>query len=116
MFIVQQAVKPVLASVKMSTRSIPMVGLLVGADVLALGLASVISVYIRLAFDGKYIPVLYWQLWPILAIFILAYTLAGLYPGVCVSPVEELRRVVVCTSFIYLVLGSGVFLVRQGET
>lgn len=115
MFILQQAVNPVIASVKMSTRSMPMIGLLVGADLLALVLASVVSVYTRLAFDGQYVPLLYWQLWPILAVFILAYALAGLYPGVCVSPVDELRRVVVCTSFIYLVLGSGFFLVRQGE-
>lgn len=93
-----------------------MVGLLAAADLLALLLAGALSVYGRLVLDGQYPPVLYGQLWPILGVFILAYGLSGLYPGVCVSPADELRRVVLSTSFIYLVLGSGIFLVRQGET
>ncbi|XGB42720.1 MAG: undecaprenyl-phosphate galactose phosphotransferase WbaP [Nodosilinea sp. LVE1205-7] len=116
MFLPQRAVNPVKASLKMSSRSIPMVGLLATADLLALLLAGAISVYGRLVLDGQYQPMLYGQLWPVLGVFILAYGLAGLYPGVCVSPVEELRRVVLSTTFIYLVLGSGIFLVRQGET
>jgi Undecaprenyl-phosphate galactose phosphotransferase WbaP len=116
MFPLQQTVYPVLSSLRMSTRSLPMVGVLVTADVLALVLAGVVSVYGRLAFEGQYSPALYGQLWPILGIFLLAYAVAGLYPAVGVSPVDELRRVFLSTTFTYLVLGAGFFLVREGET
>jgi Undecaprenyl-phosphate galactose phosphotransferase WbaP len=93
-----------------------MVGALAAADTLALVLAGVISVYGRLALNGAYDPVLYWRLWPILSVFLLAYTAAGLYPGVGLSPVDELRRVVLSTTFTYLVLGAGFFLAGEGET
>lgn len=116
MFPLPQAISPVMASLRMSTRSIPMVGALATADTLALVLAGIISVYGRLALNGAYDPILYWQLWPILGVFLLAYTAAGLYPGVGLSPVDELRRVVLSTTFTYLVLGAGFFLVGEGET
>jgi Undecaprenyl-phosphate galactose phosphotransferase WbaP len=93
-----------------------MIGALATADLLALILAGIVSVYGRLAFNGQYVPSLYWQLWPILGIFLLAYAAAGLYPAVGVSPVDELRRVFLSTTFTYLVLGAGFFLTREGET
>ena len=116
MFPLQKTVKPAVTSVKTSTRPLPMIGALVASDVLALAAAGVASVYLRLAFNGHYAPSLYWQLWPILGIFLLAYAVAGLYPGVCISPVDELRRICLSTTFTYLVLGAGIFLFREGET
>lgn len=93
-----------------------MIGVLATSDFLALGIAGFASVYIRLAFNGQYEPSLYWQLWPILGLFLLAYAVAGLYPAVCLSPVDELRRICLSTTFTYLVLGAGIFLFREGET
>lgn len=116
MFPLQHTANPVMASLRMSTRSMPMVGALVLSDTVALVMAGLISVYGRLAFNGAYAPILYGQLWPILLVFLLAYAVAGLYPGVGVSPVDELRRVVLSTTFTYLVLGAGFFLVGEGET
>lgn len=116
MFPLQRTVKPAVASLKISTRALPMVGLLAASDLCALVVAGVSSVYIRLAFNGQYEPLLYWQLWPILGLFLVAYTVAGLYPAVCVSPVDELRRICLSTTFTYLVLGAGLFLIREGET
>jgi Undecaprenyl-phosphate galactose phosphotransferase WbaP len=116
MFPLQHTANPVMASLRMSTRSIPMVGALAISDMVALVVAGLMSVYGRLAFNGSYDPILYGQLWPILFVFLLAYSVAGLYPGVGVSPVDELRRVVLSTSFTYLVLGAGFFLIGEGET
>ncbi|TVP65149.1 MAG: undecaprenyl-phosphate galactose phosphotransferase WbaP [Leptolyngbya sp. LCM1.Bin17] len=116
MFPLQRAVKPMVTSLRMSVRPLPMVILLAVSDALALGLAGAISVYLRLAFDGQYAPALYGQLWPILGVFLLAYAVAGLYPAVGVSPVDELRRICLSTTFTYLVLGAGLFLTREGET
>lgn len=116
MFPLQQTVKPVLSSLRIPTRALPMIGLLAASDVLALILAGVVSVYGRLAFNGGYDPALYWNLWPILGVFLLTYGLAGLYPAVGVSPVDELRRAVLATTFTYFMLGAGFFLIREGDT
>jgi Undecaprenyl-phosphate galactose phosphotransferase WbaP len=88
---------------------------MIGADFLALTLAALISVYTRLFFEGQFQPSLYLQLWHVLIFFILAYATVGLYPGVVLSPVDEFRWVTVSTTLIYLVLGSVVFLRREGE-
>lgn len=88
---------------------------MIGTDLFGLTLAGIISVYIRLVLDGKFHPSLYWQLWPVLGLFILAYATVGLYPGVAVSPVDELRWISLSTSLIYLALGSATFLRREGE-
>jgi Undecaprenyl-phosphate galactose phosphotransferase WbaP len=116
MFPLQRTFKPAVASLKVSVRPLLMMGVLMTTDLLALAMASVASVYIRLVFNGQYEPLLYWQLWPILGLFLVAYGASGLYPGVCISPVDELRRICLSTTFTYLVLGAGVFLFREGET
>lgn len=116
MFPLARTIQPVLVSLRMSTRSLPMVGLLGAADLLALSLAGTAGVYLRLALGGEYLPGLYGQLWPILTVFLLAYTAAGLYPAVGLSPVDELRRICLSTTFTYLVLGAGLFLTRESET
>ncbi len=116
MFPLGRTVKPVLVSLRMSTRSLPMVGLLSLSDMMALALSGTGGVYLRLFFDGRYEPSLYGQLWPILGVFLLAYAVAGLYPAVGLSPVDELRRICLSTTFTYLVLGAGLFLTRESET
>jgi Undecaprenyl-phosphate galactose phosphotransferase WbaP len=88
---------------------------MVSADLVGLSLACATSIYGRLFFDGKFYPSLYLQLWPVLGLFILAYATVGLYPGVAISPVDELRWVSLSTTLIYLVLGSAIFLRREGE-
>lgn len=89
--------------------------MLIGIDVLSLSIAGFVSVWIRLLLNGQFHPSLYWRLWPITGIFVLTYALAGLYPGVAMSPVEELRRLSLATTLMYLLLGSSIFLFREIE-
>lgn len=110
-----QTIRPALSALRVSTRSWPTLAITMSADLAALTVACVSSVYIRLFFNGQYHPSLYWQLWPVLGLFILAYAIVGLYPGVALSPVDELRWISVTTTLIYLVLGSATFLRREGE-
>ncbi|MFB3778491.1 MAG: undecaprenyl-phosphate galactose phosphotransferase WbaP [Bryobacteraceae bacterium] len=55
----------------------------------------------------------YLELWPALAVFVAAYAMLGLYPGVGLSPVEELRRAVLGTTIVYLVGSACIVLLRE---
>ena len=113
---ISQILGPTYAPIAFSLRSVPTSVLHIGADTIGLLLASVISVYVRLVLNGQFEPELYWQLWPLLGIMILIYGVAGLYPGVGLSPVEELRRLCLSTTIFYLALGAVIFLTREGTT
>lgn len=101
------------AIARVSTRPWLTLITLIAIDLLCLGLAGVASVWVRLIFGGQFHPSLYWRLWPIAGIFILAYALASLYPGIAMSPVDELRRLTLTTTLLYLLLGSSIFLFRE---
>lgn len=102
-------------ALRVSTRSWPTLAVMMAVDLVALCSAVMLSVYLRLFLDGQFHPSLYWQLWPVLALFVLGYATVGLYPGVAISPVDEMRWVSITTTLIYLVLGSVIFLRREGE-
>ncbi|NEZ54618.1 undecaprenyl-phosphate galactose phosphotransferase WbaP [Adonisia turfae] len=110
-----QPTKPAIAPLKVHAHPGYMVTALITCDALCLSLAGIISVYVRLWFNGQYEPSLYWELWPFLGLFLLGYGLAGLYPGQGIGPVEELRRLALTTTLLYLTLGSAVFLFRDLE-
>jgi len=86
------------------------------ADMLGLMIAVYTSVMIRLVLGGQFEPVLYWNLWPLLAMVVVMYGLARLYPGVGLSPVEELRRLCLTTTLFYFALAAVIFLFREGTT
>ncbi len=110
-----RTLRPAITALSVSTRTFPTFALMVGSDLIGLGVAVLISVYVRFVLDGQFQLPLYWQLLPLMGLFIVAYSAVGLYPGVAISPVDELRWVTVSTSLVYFVLGSTVFLRRDGE-
>ncbi len=54
-------------------------------------------------------PRIYLQAVPLLALYLLAYAHAGLYPGFGIGPVELLRRLSGRTSFVFLVLVAATY-------
>lgn len=86
---------------------------LITIDFLCLSAAGALSVWLRLAFGGQFPPSLYWRLWPVGSLFVVAYAIANLYPAIAMSPVEELRRLTLTTTLLYLMLGSAIFLFRE---
>jgi len=110
-----RASRPALSVLRVSTRSVPTVAVTIMADLLALGTAGLVSVWVQVLLNGQFEPMPYWQLLPLSGLFVVAYAAAGLYPGVAVSPVDELRRVSISTSLVYFVLGSTVFLQQENE-
>jgi Undecaprenyl-phosphate galactose phosphotransferase WbaP len=88
---------------------------MIGSDLLALGIASLVSLLVRLLLNGQFPLSTYWQLVPLAGLFVVTYAASGLYPGVGLSPVDELRRVTISTSLVYFLLGSTVFLRREED-
>ncbi|MEM9909092.1 MAG: undecaprenyl-phosphate galactose phosphotransferase WbaP, partial [Cyanobacteria bacterium P01_D01_bin.44] len=110
---IYQPANRAIANLRVATRPHYMIAALVAVDGICLSLAGAISVSLRLFLNGEFHPSTYWQLWPIVGLFLLAYGLAGLYPGQAISPVEELRRLTLATTLVYLSLGSAIFLFRE---
>ncbi|NJO41020.1 MAG: undecaprenyl-phosphate galactose phosphotransferase WbaP [Cyanobacteria bacterium CRU_2_1] len=110
-----RTLQPAISALSVSTRSWPTFVLMIGADLIALGLAGFISVYTLYSLEGQFHPSLYWQLAPLLSLLILAYATVGLYPGVAISPVDELRWTTLTTTLMYLALATVLFLRREGE-
>lgn len=88
--------------------------LFVFSDLAVVSLSVILTVLVRYAFGGQFHPSLYWQLWPALGLFLLAFAALGLYPGALLSPPEELKKTFWGTSLIFLALGSGTFLIQGG--
>lgn len=115
MFSLPHVLKPRGLPWVVTLRSLPTAGFLVVTDGVALAIAGVLGVYVRFELGGQFAPSIYWQLWPLIPGMVLAYGVAGLYI-VGISPVDELRRLCVTTTGLYLALGSIIFLLREGTT
>ncbi len=110
---IQQKLKPALRALAVSARPLATLSVLVATDLAALALAAVVSVWGRLWLGGSYSPSLYWPMWPLLGLFLLGYSIVGLYAGVALSPADELRRTTVTTTLIFVALGTATFLLRN---
>lgn len=86
------------------------------SDALVLVLVAAVTVHIRYELEGQFTYGQYFGLWPLLFLFLLTYAAMGLYPGVLLSPPEELKKSFWGTSLVYLALAVGTFLGREGET
>ena len=102
----------VLSTIQIETPSRPGLSalLILASDLAALMLAIGFSLYLRRQFQGLYEPSSFWRLSPVLGIFISVYGLFGMYPGVVVSAVQELRRATEATTIVYLAFGAVMFL------
>ena len=89
---------------------------LAAADLVALFISGVLAVIMRGLFDPAFDSSLYFALWPAVVLFLAVFFVVGLYPGVGLPPAEELRRLSLATSLVYLVLAAGTFLFKEGNT
>ena len=90
-------------------------GLLLLSDSAALLLVWCLSVVLRYALGGSFSFALYWDMIPFLLLFPAAYAIAGLYPGILLSPPEELKKITQSTSVIFLILLGAIFLSKQSD-
>ena len=87
---------------------------ILAADVTAFWAAFISAVLIRHALGGQFMLSDYWRVVPLLPGFTVVYAAIGLYPGVGIHPVRELRGIVYANLIVYLVMMSGTFLSKTG--
>src|SRR5438445_246990 len=79
--------------------------LILSSDLAALTVAMGLGAWLTRGFRVE--RILYsGQPWTVLAIFVCVYALFGMYPGVAINVIEELRRATEATTIVYLVLGA----------
>ncbi len=88
---------------------------ILAADVIGFWTAFIAAVLIRHALGGQFVISDYWRFVPLLLGFTIVYGGMGLYPGVGVHPVRELRAIVYANSIVYLLMMAGTFLSKTGE-
>ncbi len=82
-------------------------------DLLAVSATLCAAVLLRLAFSGEFALGTYARLWPLLALFPITYASFGLYPGIALSPVAEIRSTSYATTLVFLLLSGATFMLRN---
>jgi Undecaprenyl-phosphate galactose phosphotransferase WbaP len=97
------------AAVKVTTRKWLTWAPILLADTTALLLAGVSAVFLRHSRSSLFQPSDYLPFVPAIGLFILMFSVAGLYPGIGLNPVQELRRIVSSVTAVYLILLAATF-------
>ena len=103
-----------------STRPWMMMFLLVLSDFCSLALAWGIGVALRFSTVGSFDYPRYLRLWPGLFLWVLAFGIEGLYRGagltarIFLTPVEELRRTTVGTTWAFMTVVVGMYVLQGG--
>lgn len=98
-----------------SVSALQMSAILAISDFLILLSIWACSVWIKyFVTQGQLSLLLYWRLAPCLGLFVVMNAFIGLYPGILLSPPEEIKKISQSTSLIFLALAAGVFLSKQG--
>lgn len=87
-----------------------------GCDAAAIITVAALTVALRQFLNGNLDLSEYLRLWPVLCVFLAAYGGFGLYPGVTIGPVMEIRRATEATTLVFLLLASMTFLMRDALT
>ncbi|NMB90027.1 MAG: undecaprenyl-phosphate galactose phosphotransferase WbaP [Chloroflexi bacterium] len=85
---------------------------LAAADMLSLGVVMILVVNIWNWVSYFFRPEFYWSLAYLMLVFVVVYALRGLYPSLGLSPAEELKRLSVSTTFVFLGLAALTFWLR----
>jgi Undecaprenyl-phosphate galactose phosphotransferase WbaP len=72
------------------------------------------GILLRFLYDKSLIWEIYILLWPSLLAFPFSLFLSGLYPGIGITPPEELKRITYVTSLLMTALAASTFMFRGG--
>lgn len=74
------------------------------SDIVSLLLAYYIATWLRIRLVGDFTFLQFWYVIPILILFLLVYAWNGLYSGVWLSPVQEMKQLLSATNIVFLLL------------
>ncbi len=102
--------------VRVESRARPLAtGLIVAAaDTLGLATAAILATSLWLLVNPDAGG--YYRIWSTAPLFLITYAVLGLYPGVGLSPVEELRRLTAANGIMFLALAGAIFLNKDVAT
>ena len=104
-----------LADLDVQARPYAAVVLLLISDALALLAAIWCGVFVWTLVHKSVAIENYFVVWPTIALYLVVYTYFGLYRGVAVGAVEELRSIAHGTTIVCLLLAAGSFLAKDLE-
>ena len=88
---------------------------MIAADLIALSTVYWLAVIGRYLINPNYDLHFYFVLYPVIALFLGAFHIHSLYPGILLHPAEEIRRVFKCVSIVFLLIAVGLFIERSGD-
>lgn len=89
--------------------------LLASVDALVFTVCCAAAVYLWMVVERQIDPRVYLGLWPAILVLLGFSWALKLYPGVGNHPVEEFRRQVVVITLVFLMFGTGTFMLKQGS-
>lgn len=92
-----------------------MSGLLIFSDSISFLFAWVVASGVIRLFGGELSLAQFLEIFPFIVLSIVVFALRGLYPAIGISPVNELRRLTVSTTAIFLLLAAMTFWLRNPE-
>lgn len=85
------------------------------SDFLGIIISMVLAFYLRVWIEGDVLhPEYYIEILWIVLIFPLSYAINGLYPGIGIFPPEEMRRLTLSTSLVWVAITALLFLTQSG--
>ena len=85
-------------------------------DFAALAIIYWLVVIGRYLVDPGYALSFYLELFPAVGLFLGAFFIQGLYPGLLLHPAEEMRRIFQCITIVFLLICSSTFLWRNADS
>jgi Undecaprenyl-phosphate galactose phosphotransferase WbaP len=87
---------------------------IVVADLIAFIVAGALAVIVRYIFHGEFTLSDYLTFTPSIIIFFVVFAMAGLYPGLAISPIEEFGRILRASTIVFLLIIGATFFLREG--
>ncbi len=84
------------------------------SDLAAVSVSIILGLLIRANFGPVASVESYYQMWPLLLIITITFAGFGLYPGLGLSPANELRRLSYAISIVFIFLAGSTFIIRAG--
>ena len=84
------------------------------ADFVSLSVVYWLAVFGRYLLRAEYSLTFYLELFPLVLLFLVAFSIQGLYPGLLIHPAEEIRRIFYGITTVFLIFAASTFLWRSG--